>query len=169
MHSHPINDDRATKSSDDSGSMHASTGGQGETAGNGTEKTPKKRLLHEDVTRGVIDSFFTVYNKLGYGFLEKVYCAAMALELRKRGHRVAREVSVPVFYDGAPIAMYKIDFLTDDVVVVEVKSTAILNRDDPRQLLNNLKATPLDVGMLLHFGPKPKFYRLLAAEHFSRS
>jgi len=82
------------------------------------------------------------------------------IELRRRGHKVAREVSVPVFYDGIQIAKYRLDFLVDDLIVLEVKSTALLNPSDQRQLLNCLCATKFEVGLLLHFGPKPKFYRL---------
>lgn len=132
---------------------------------NGTETSPKQQrreLLHEKITKSIIDAFFAVYNKLGFGFLEKVYCAALMLELRRRGHKVAREVNVPVFYDGCAIARYRIDFIVDDVVVVEVKSTERLNPNDHRQLMNSLRATPLEVGLLLHFGPNPKHYRIFA-------
>ena len=125
-------------------------------------------MLHEDVTSAVIGAFYAVYNKLGYGFLENVYCAALELELRRRGLRVAREVLVPVYYDGSQIAKYRMDFVTEDVVVLESKSTAALNPSASRQLLNLLKATRFEVGLLLHFGPNPKFYRMIASDHFNR-
>ena len=107
--------------------------------------------------------------KLGFGFLENVYCGALALELRRRGHRVARQILVPVCYEGVEVAKYRMDFIVDDVVVVEVKSAAVLNPNDQRQLLNYLHATPMEVGLLLHFGPKPKFYRLVASKHSRRN
>jgi GxxExxY protein len=162
-------DDEATESGDDSSRHHVSTNVNAETAGNGTERARIQKLLHEDVTKSIIAAFFAVYNKLGYGFLEKIYCAALAIELRRRGHRVGREVVVPVYYDGERIGSYRVDLLTDDVVVVEVKSTERLNPSDPRQLLNSLCATSLDVGLLLHFGPKPKFHRVIAPRRFRRS
>ena len=160
---------REAASSDESPARNqTSTELNRETAGKGQETAGKKgqattELLHGAVTKSIIDSFFTVYNKLGFGFLENVYCAALAVELRRRGHKVAREVTVPVFYDGDQIARYRIDFMVDDVVVVEVKSTESLNSSDLRQLRNCLRATPLEVGLLLHFGPKPKFYRMAEA------
>jgi hypothetical protein len=91
---------RRTPSDDDSSSRTASTASNAEKAGNSAEKARVEPLLHENVTKSIIDAFFAVYNKLGFGFLESVYCAALAYELRKRGHRVAREFAVPVFYDG---------------------------------------------------------------------
>ena len=106
--------------------------------------------------------FLVVYNKLGFGFLENVYSGALLLESKRRGHHVAREVSVPILYDGVQIARYKMDFIVDDLVVVEVKSSAVLSPTDRRQVLNYLRATELEVGLLLHFGPTPKFYRIAA-------
>ena len=118
--------------------------------------------MHGKVTESVIDSFHVTYNKLDFGFLENVYCGALMLELRRRGQSVAREVLIPVFYDGVQVARYKADFIVDEVVLVEVKSAEFLNRNDTRQLMNYLRATKLEVGLLLHYGPKPKFYRLSA-------
>ena len=150
---------------DASDSRQASTDLNAEKARNCTERAPKQQLpalVHEKITRSIIDAFYAVYNKLGFGFFERVYCAALMLELRRLGHRVAREVDVPVFYDGQPIATYRIDFIVDDVIVIEVKSTERLNPNDRRQLVNCLHATPLEVGLLLHFGPRPKHYRVFA-------
>lgn len=146
---------------DDSVATPASTAFNDERAGKGRE-TARKKLLYADVTQAIIDAFFFVYNKLGYGFLENVYVGALILELRRRGHSVAREVLVPVFYDGVVVARYRMDLIVDDCVVVEVKSTEVLNPHDQRQLLNYLRATPLEVGLLLHFGPRPKVHRVAA-------
>jgi GxxExxY protein len=118
--------------------------------------------LHQEITESIIACFFAVYDRLGFGFLENVYCGAMTHELRRRGHRVSREVLTPVYYDGVKVARYKMDFVVDDVVVLEIKSTERLNPNDQRQLLNYLRATPFTVGLLFHFGPKPKFYRLVS-------
>lgn len=136
-----------------------------ETAGNGHENArqpPTTELLHGRVTKGLIESFYATYNNLDFGFLENVYRGALTLELQERGFRVTREVSVPILYKGIQVALYRMDFIVDDCVVVEVKSAASLGPNDQRQLLNYLRATSLEVGLLLHFGPKPKFYRLVS-------
>jgi GxxExxY protein len=133
-------------------------------AGHCADKARTEELLHSEVTGGVIGSFYTVYDKFGYGFLENVYCGALGVELRRRGHRVSRELLTPIFYEGVQIARYRMDFVVDDVVVLEVKSTELLNPNDKRQLLNYLRATRFNVGLLLHFGPKPKFCRLVSSE-----
>lgn len=150
-----------SSSDDDSVPRTASTAFNDEEAGKGQERA-RKKLLYADLTQAIIDAFFVVYNKLGFGFLENVYVGALVLELRRRGHSVAREVLVPVFYDGVVVARYRMDLIVDDCVVVEVKSTEVLNPNDQRQLLNYLRATPLEVGLLLHFGPRPKVHRVAA-------
>lgn len=131
-------------------------------AGHDADTSRTEKLLHREITKSVIACFYAVYDRLGFGFLENVYCGALTLELKRRGHRISREVLTPVYYDGVQIARYKMDFVVDDVVILEVKSTELLNPNDERQLLNYLRATPYEVGLLLHFGPKPKFYRLVS-------
>ncbi|HEY2375610.1 MAG TPA: GxxExxY protein [Gemmatimonadaceae bacterium] len=126
------------------------------------------KLLHEKITQSIIAAFFAVYDKLGFGFLERIYKSALEIELRRRGHKVAREVPVEVWYDGFTIGRFVMDFVVDDLIVLETKSRFVLSPTDRPQLLNYLRATRFDVGLLLHFGPKPKFYRLLATDHFER-
>jgi GxxExxY protein len=118
-------------------------------------------LIEEQLTYSVIGSFLHVYNRLGFGFLEHVYAAALELELRKRGHDVAREFSVEVRYDGVPIARQRLDMVVDQRLIVEIKATEKLHKDAIRQLFNYLRATALDIGLLLHFGREPKFYRVI--------
>ena len=117
-------------------------------------------LVYEELTFSVIGAFFEVYNHLGHGFLEHLYMAALERELIARGHRVAREVNVPVFYKGEQIGWQRLDMIVDDVLVIEGKSTTELPKEAKRQLYHYLKGTRLEVGLLLHFGPEPKFYRL---------
>jgi GxxExxY protein len=119
----------------------------------------RRRLRSEELSRSIIGAFFKVYNSLGFGFLEHVYVMALERELRRRGHRVAREVAVQVRYEGEPICMQRIDMIVDDEIVVETKSTLDLHPAARRQLFNYLRATSLDVGLLLHFGPKPRVHR----------
>ncbi len=120
-------------------------------------------LIEEALTRSVIGAFYEVYNTLGYGFLEHVYVMAMDCELRARGHRVGRQVAVPVLYKGQPLTTQRLDMLVDDRVVVEIKSTFELGGVAKRQLHNYLRGTHLEVGLLLHFGPRPEFHRVVSS------
>ena len=85
-----------------------------------------------------------------------------------RGHRVARELSVRVMYKGEEIGMQRLDMVIDDVLVVEAKSTHTLHESASRQLFNYLRATNLEVGLLLHFGPRAQFFRLVCEKNFKR-
>ena len=114
---------------------------------------------HADVTEGVLKAFYAVYNGLGYGFLEKVYERAMVIELRKAGVQVVPQAEIVVLYDGQAVGEYQADLLVEDAVLVEVKATASLAPEHEAQLLNYLKATRYEVGLLLNFGPKPQVKR----------
>jgi len=118
-------------------------------------------LIEEALTRSIIGAFYTVYRVLGFGFLEHIYSAAMERELIRRGHRVAREVLVPVYYLGDLIGYQRLDMLVDDRVIVENKATERLSPISEPQLYSYLRGTDLEVGLLLHFGPTPKFRRLV--------
>ncbi|MFN2400665.1 MAG: GxxExxY protein [Gemmatimonadaceae bacterium] len=122
---------------------------------------PRDQLVHERLTHSVIGAFFEVYNTLGFGFLEHVYVMALERELLARGHRVGREVCIPVMYKGEDLGTQRLDMIVDETLVVETKSTYDLHRAATRQLYNYLRATRLEVGLLLHFGPQAKFYRVL--------
>jgi GxxExxY protein len=128
----------------------------------------RRRLLHEELTHSVIGAFFEVYNTLSHGYLESIYLAALERELLVRGHRVARELSVRVMYKGEEIGMQRLDMVIDDVLVVEAKSTHALHESASRQLYNYLRATNLEVGLLLHFGPKAQFFRIVCEKDFKR-
>jgi GxxExxY protein len=119
------------------------------------------QLLEAALTGSVIGAFYEVYNTLGFGFLEHLYVQALERELRARGHRVGREVAVTVFYKGDPLGHHRLDMVVDERLVVEVKSTVVLPGIAGRQLYNYLRSTQLKVGLLLHFGPKPTFHRLV--------
>ena len=114
---------------------------------------------HTDVTELIIKAFYTVYHTLGYGFLEKVYGNAMAVELRKLGLDVSQEARVTVYYDGEVVGEYCADLLVADAVIVELKAVKGLLPEHEAQLLNYLKATPYEVGLLLNFGPKSEIRR----------
>jgi len=122
-------------------------------------------LIEERLTRSVVGAFFEVYNTLGFGFLEHVYVRALEEELTALCHRADREVAVPVTYKGAVIATTRLDMVVDGKLVVEVKSTLQLHGSARRQVLNYLRATNLEVALLLHFGPDAKFYRMVHQNH----
>ncbi len=125
---------------------------------------PKHDLIEERLTYSVIGAFFEVYNKLGFGFLESIYITALAHELAKRGHRVAREVSFQIAYEGHVLGIQRVDMIVDDKLIVETKSTQELSRGAARQVYSYLHASHLRVGLLLHFGPEPKFYRFISRD-----
>jgi len=114
---------------------------------------------HTDLTDKIIKAFYIVYNTLGYGFLEKVYRNAMAIELAKQGLTVQIEAPITVYYEGQVVGEYFADLLVAETVIVELKATRQLTDEHEAQLLNYLKATPYEVGLLLNFGPKPDLKR----------
>ena len=114
---------------------------------------------YTDVTGKIIEAFYTVYNALGYGFLEKVYENAMVIEMRGLGLDVMPQACIDVYYEGIKIGEYHADLLVDGAVLVELKATRVLLPEHEAQLLNYLKATRHEVGLLLNFGPKPQIKR----------
>jgi GxxExxY protein len=125
---------------------------------------PRRRLLHDETTRIVIGAFYDVYNALGFGFLEKVYVNALVVALERAGLLVERERLFEVPFRDAVVGLYRVDLLVERCVVVEAKSTSYLTEADFKQTLNCLTCTKLDVSLLLHFGPKPRFHRIVAEE-----
>ena len=108
---------------------------------------------HDPLTQRVIGSAFTVYNTLGYGFLEKVYENALVHELRKAGLHITQQKPFPVFYDGINVGDYVADLLVGDSLIIELKSAKAIDDSHIAQCLNYLKAARLRHGLLLNFGP----------------
>jgi GxxExxY protein len=125
-------------------------------------RAERPRLVDEELTGIVIGAFYAVYNKLGFGFLESVYSRALAIELRRRGLRVDREVPVLVYYEGEVVGRFRVDLLVESRLVLEIKAGRSLASTDRNQLLNCLRSSDLTVGLLLHFGPRPNFHRVIA-------
>jgi GxxExxY protein len=123
--------------------------------------TGNTELLHGDITGEIISAFYAVYNELGYGFLEAVYIRALAVELFQRRMNVAREVPVTVYYKGVTVGTYRADLVVADTVVVEVKAGEHAAEHDRLQLLNYLRSSGREVGLLLHFGPKAVLRRVI--------
>ena len=118
-------------------------------------------LLHRDLTREIISRAFVVYNKLGGGFLENVYIGAMEIELAKSGLRVVREAPIAVEYDGIVVGTYRMDLLVEAKVVLEAKTGSSITEQHERQLLNYLRSSRVEVGLLFLFGVKPDFRRFI--------
>jgi GxxExxY protein len=110
---------------------------------------------HSDVTGKILKAFYTVYNGLGYGFLEKVYENAMAIELRGMELRAIQQAPIVVRYANQIVGEYSADLLVEDKVIVEMKASRTIADAHEAQLLNYLKATEYEVGLLLNFGPTP--------------
>ncbi|MBC7949291.1 MAG: GxxExxY protein [Chitinophagaceae bacterium] len=115
--------------------------------------------IHSATTSLIIKSFYTVYNHLGYGFLEKVYQNALCIELRKLGLECIANNPIDVYYDDQRVGLYIADIIVNGVVIIENKAAESLCSKHEAQLLNYLKATNIDVGLLLNFGEKPEFKR----------
>ena len=124
------------------------------------EEHPDK-LLHRDITEAIIGASFAVHRALGYGFLEKVYQRALQVELLRSGHRADLEFPIPVKYRGVIVGEYFADVLVDEKVVVEIKVAPDYNPLDEAQLINELKATGLRIGLLLNFGRREVLFRRL--------
>jgi GxxExxY protein len=130
-------------------------------------------LLEEELTKRIIGAFYTVHRVLGFGYREFIYSLALERELRARGMRVEREVAVMVYYRGEPLVRQTFDMLVEGKVIVENKSIERLLEENHAQLFGYLCATTLEVGLLLHFGRKAKFYRSICENrykaHYRRS
>lgn len=112
------------------------------------------------VTGAIIHAFFRTYNALGYGYLESIYTAALEYELQRAGCDVSREFATRVMYDGVELGFHRLDMVVERCVVVEIKATPVLHPIARRQLCNYLRATSLETGVLLHYGPQPRFQRI---------
>lgn len=124
---------------------------------------------HEKITELVIKAFFNVYNTLGYGFLEKVYENAMMLELKSLGLYCEKQKPISVFYKSFQVGEYFADIIVEDKVIIELKAADGIIEEHEAQLLNYLKATEIEVGLLFNFGKKPQFKRQIFENIYKKS
>jgi GxxExxY protein len=117
--------------------------------------------LHANVTDLVLNVFYEVYNELGGGFLESVYHKAFAMALRQAGLSVSTEEAVPVYFSGAVVGDFRSDLTVNECVLLELKAVSALDKTHESQILNYLRATDFEVGLLFNFGPKAQFKRYL--------
>jgi GxxExxY protein len=116
-------------------------------------------MLQEELTNKVIGIFYKVYNTLGYGFLEKVYERSMLIELRKSGLITENQKPITVNYENENVGDYFADIVVNDILNLELKAAESLCEEHEFQLINYLKATEMEVGLLFYFGKKPEFRR----------
>jgi GxxExxY protein len=114
---------------------------------------------HSETTEKIIKAFYKVYNTLGYGFLEKVYENALSVELSKMNLFVEKQKQIKVYYDDKEVGVYFADLIIENCVIIELKAADALCEEHEYQLINYLKATEIEVGLLLNFGKKPELKR----------
>lgn len=125
-----------------------------------------ENFKHTELTDKIIKAFFNVYNRLGYGFLEKVYENALLIELKKVGLDAKRQMPVNVFYDGIEVGSYFADLIVNDLVIIELKACDGFIEEHEAQLTNYLRATKIEVGLLLNFGVKAQVKRKAFSNEF---
>lgn len=122
----------------------------------------ENKLLHSDLTEKILRVYYDVYNEIGHGFLESVYANCMYLALSAAGISARREAPIPVYFRGQDVGQFKADFVVNDRVLVELKAVQNLDRSHEAQVMNYLRATELEVGLLLNFGGgRPQFRRIV--------
>ena len=119
-------------------------------------------LIHKEITDKILKSFYTVYGELGYGFLEKVYENALLYELSEAGLYCERQKPIKVYYKDQLIGEYFADILVDNKVILEIKAAETIAKEHEYQLINYLKATKIEIGLVLNFGKKPEFKRKIS-------
>lgn len=118
-------------------------------------------MLYAEITDKIISSFYKVYNTLGYGFLEKVYENAMSIKLKLAGLKVLQQQNIKVYYEAHVVGDYFADIIVNDQVIMEIKAAEGLREENKAQLINYLKATDKEVGLLINFGKTPEFKRVI--------
>jgi GxxExxY protein len=120
-----------------------------------------RNLKHAELTEKLIGIFYDVYNELGHGFLESIYEESLVIAIRQAGLRVDRQVPIPVWFRGQKVGEFRVDLLVEQRVLLKLKSARTLEPAHEAQLLPYLKSTEIEVGLLLSFGSRPQFRRLL--------
>lgn len=123
-------------------------------------------FLHSDITSRIIKAYYTVFNKMGYGFLEKVYENALLVELRKAGLDCRAQVPIQVYYDQVEVGYYLADVVVNHKVIIKIKAAESLCEEHEVQLVNYLCATDIEVGILLNFGKQAEFKRKVFCQEY---
>ena len=126
-------------------------------------------MQHKEITDKIINAYYKVYNTLGYGFLEKVYENSMVVALRKAWLKVEQQKNIKVYYESEEVGDYYADLLVEDLVIIELKAAKALSEDHEAQLVNYLKATTIEIGLLINFGKEPNFKRKIFENRFKKN
>jgi GxxExxY protein len=120
-----------------------------------------EQFRHADLTKEIIGCFYDVYNELGFGFIESVYENSLCVALRERGLDIHQQIAIPVWFRGKQVGDFDADVMVNRLVLLELKTARAIEDAFLGQLLNYLRATDIEVGLLLNFGPKPTFKRVV--------
>jgi GxxExxY protein len=123
-------------------------------------------MQHQETTEKIIKAFYNVYNKLGYGFLEKVYENALLIELKKSGFICEKQKPICVFYENEIVGDFFADIIVNNTIILELKACELLIKDHELQVVNYLKATDIEVALLLNFGKNPQVKRKIYSNEF---
>jgi GxxExxY protein len=123
---------------------------------------------HSEITGKILKAFFNVYNTIGYGFYEKVYENALSIELKKMNLKCENQKPVTVYYEGVIVGAYFADIIVEDKVIIELKAVDIIIEEHEIQLVNYLRATEMEVGLLLNFGTDPQYKRKVLSNEFKK-
>ena len=126
----------------------------------------EENYRHSELTEQIIKAFYNVYNTLGYGFLDKVYENALLIELKKMGLMALAQKPISVFYEGQQVGVYFADLLVEDKVILELKTGEMIAGEHEAQLINYLRATDIEIGLVLNFGKKPQFKKKAFSNEF---
>ncbi len=127
-----------------------------------------QKFPHQELTKSIIGIYYDVYNELGYGFLEKVYQNAMIIELKSRGYTIENQKKISVIYKNEIVGDYIPDIIVNNSVIIELKCVEYIVECHESQLLNYLKATDCEVGLLLNFGKDPQFIRKIFTNNLKK-
>ncbi len=125
----------------------------------------EQEVKHKELTEQIIKAFYDVYNELGYGFLEKVYQNSLYIELKSRGFQVEAQKRIKVHFKGFEVGDYYPDMIVNNTVILELKATDCIVQEFENQILNYLRATDIEIGLLLNFGVKPEIKRKVFDNH----
>ncbi|MGL4631228.1 MAG: GxxExxY protein [Leadbetterella sp.] len=128
----------------------------------------EKVIKHKETTDLIIHAFYEVYNQLGYGFLEKVYQNALYFELKNRNFDVQAQKKIKVYYKGIEVGDYYPDIIVNDIIILELKAADYIIEEHENQILNYLRASEIEVGLLLNFGKKPEIKRKVFDNHLKK-
>ncbi|WP_337866930.1 GxxExxY protein [Ignavibacterium sp.] len=127
------------------------------------------QFKYQDITEKIIKAYYNVYNTLGFGFLEKVYENALMIELKSMGLNCVKQKPISVYFKENCVGEYFADIIVEDCIILELKAAEGIIEEHEAQLLNYLKATEIEVGLLLNFGKKPQIKRQIFENKFKKS